>query len=394
MQKQLKYVLFALGFFALSRGLWYNFQSLWLQQNGLSIKTISIVTSLAAFGSVSLMLMLFNYITKSRIKKFIEILLSSKIFILILLFLLNGTKLFIPIKLLIFLDIVMDTEILISIYPLLTLFKKDDKLYGKKELINSSLYDIGVMLGAIFLGKTIFNFNISFNIFLASSIISSIISLIIIKLVVVETSKENQSNNIFNSIIKYIKNDKISKLYLTNTFILNIYFYTITGLKMLLLTNTILMSANSAANYILIISIISDVVGILILKKFTFKNNNFNIFVKFGIRALIYIYAFLANNIYAYMIALSYTLLFSNSYSHVIDAPIINRIDNDYQLSFNNIRNMASYIGQSIGIWIGGLGFIYGIKYIFGFAAILAIIQTLIIMYTYKLYNNKNDMYE
>ena len=124
MQKQLKYVLFALGFFALSRGLWYNFQSLWLQQNGLSIKTISIVTSLAAFGSVSLMLMLFNYITKSRIKKFIEILLSSKIFILILLFLLNGTKLFIPIKLLIFLDIVMDTEILISIYPLLTLFKK------------------------------------------------------------------------------------------------------------------------------------------------------------------------------------------------------------------------------------------------------------------------------
>lgn len=389
MKKQLKWILIALGFFALSRGLWYNFQSLWLQQNGLSIKTISTVTSLASFGSVSLMIMMFNYITKDKIKIFVQILLSIKILILILLFLLNGTQLFIPIKILIFLDIVVDTEILTSIYPLLTLFKKDDKLYGQKVLIDSSFYDFGVMLGALFLGKTIFNFQISFNIFLFISILTSIITFIILNTVKLKKEPIEKEDNIFSSIIKYIKNDKISKLYLLYTFTVNTSFYIVTGLQMLLLTDSISMPASIAANYILIISIISDIVGFLILKKFTFKNNNINIFIKHGGRAIMCLMAFILNNKYAYIIALSYILLFSNSYSHVNDAPFINRLDNNYQLSFNNIKNIFTYAAQAIGIWICGLGIIYGIKYIFCIAGILSIVQTLLMMYTYKMYKDE-----
>ena len=146
MKTKLKWILIAIGFFALSRGLWYNYQSLWLRDNGLSVATISTVTSLSALGCVCAMILFFDFIIKSRLKKFVCVLLGLKIITLITLFFMNGSNLYVPIKLLILLDIVLDTEIVVSIYPLLTLFNKDDKLYGKKDLINSSFYDIGIHL--------------------------------------------------------------------------------------------------------------------------------------------------------------------------------------------------------------------------------------------------------
>lgn len=383
-KKQLTYILIAIGFFSLSRGLWYNFQSLWLQQNGLSIKTISTVSSLSALGSVSLMLILFNYITKDKIKKFINILLFVKIITLCLLFCLNETNLFLIIKLLIFLDIIVDTEILTSIYPLITLFRKDDKLYGKKDLIVSSFYDLGVMFGGLFLGTTILNIRVSFNIFLLLSIGATIMSFLILNCIKMEWVSKGKKENIFSSIVSYIKKDRISQLYLVYDFLSNLSFYIITGLQMLLLVNAIFMPTNSAAIYLLVISIVSDIVGILILKKFTFKNNSLNILVKFGGRVVLYLIAFLVNEPLVYLLSLSYTLLFSNSYSHVINAPFINRVDNNYQLAFNNIKNMLCYAAKALGIWICGLGFIYGVNYLFLIAAIITLVQIIIITYTHK----------
>ena len=377
MKTKLKWILIAIGFFSLSRGLWYNYQSLWLQDNGLSIKTISTVTSLSALGCVCAMILFFDFITKKRLKGFMCLLLGLKTLTLITLFFMNGSNLFIPIKLLILLDIVLDTEIVVSIYPLLTLFTKDDKLYGKKDLVNSSCYDIGICIGAFFLGKTIFNIKINFNIFILLSIVCCIIAFFIILKTEVKTSKEKRrnSNEILCNMMSFIRKDKMSIYYLLFVFTINAAFSLVAGLKMLLLTNIVGFTANKASLYLLIISIIADIVGIIVLNKLTAKNNIINIMIKCGGRVVVFFIAFLFHNVYAILLALTYTLLFSNSYSHVLDAPYINRIDNDFQFAFSNFRDMISYVAQSLGIFLCGIFFDFGIKYIFLIAAIFGVLQ-------------------
>ena len=166
----LLWFLIAIGLYSLSRGLWYNYQSLWLQDNGFSVGTISMIETLSSLGMVSASIIFFNHITKKRLKNFIVILLFLKIFILTTLFIANGSGSDTFIKILILYDNIINTEILVSFYPLLTLFKKDDKLYGKKGLIDSTMYDIGVMLGCFFLGKNILSFDMNFNMFLLLSL--------------------------------------------------------------------------------------------------------------------------------------------------------------------------------------------------------------------------------
>ncbi len=377
MKTKLKWILIAIGFFSLSRGLWYNYQSLWLQDNGLSVKTISTVTSLSALGCVCAMILFFDFITKKRLKGFMCLLLGLKVLTLITLFFMNGSNWFIPIKLLILLDIVLDTEIVVSVYPLLTLFTKDDKLYGKKDLVNSSCYDVGICIGAFFLGKTIFNIKINFNIFILLSIVCCIIAFFIILKTEVKTSKEKRrnSNEILCNMMSFIGKDKMSIYYLLFVFTVNAAFSLVTGLKMLLLTNIVGFTANKASMYLLIISIIADIVGIIVLNKLTAKNNVINIMIKCGGRVVVFLIAFLFHNVYAILLALTYTLLFSNSYSHVLDAPYINRIDNDFQFAFSNFRDMISYVAQSLGIFLCGIFFDFGIKYIFLIAAIFGILQ-------------------
>lgn len=378
-RKSLLWILIAIGLYSLSRGVWYNYQSLWLQENGFSINTISMLETLSSLGMVSVSIIFFNHITKKRLKNFIVILLFLKIFILTTLFIANGTGSDIFIKILILYDNIINTEILVSFYPLLTLFKKDDKLYGKKTLIDSSLYDIGVILGCFFLGKNILSFDMNFNMFLLLSLLIVFVSFIIIKDVCVESVTED-NGPITGELFSFIKKDKLTKLYFNYLFWGNISFYIVTGLNVLLLTNIIGLSVGITSTYIMVISIVSDIVGIIILKKLTLNNNYLNILIKFGGRTLLYLLVFLIPNNLTCIIALSYALLFSNSYSHVTDAPYTNRIDDDCQLAFSNIKNMVTYTAKAIGVFICGLGFTIGIRYTFLLAFILVLIQTILAM--------------
>lgn len=78
-KKQLMVILISFSFFSLSRGLWYNYQTLWLKDNNLSTTTISSITGLASLLSVSVMFIFSNLITKKIMKKFISTLIFLKI---------------------------------------------------------------------------------------------------------------------------------------------------------------------------------------------------------------------------------------------------------------------------------------------------------------------------
>ena len=163
MNKDVKKIFIVLAFYALSGGIFYNFQELWMADNHLSTQTIGIVFSLCALLSVSTIFLCSNLITKQRLKKFSCILLLLKVIILFLLFILNHTGLNVLIKFLIMLDFVIDAEIYACIYPLITFITKNDKVYALRGLIYSYAYYGGILLTSFLLGKTLFTFNINFN---------------------------------------------------------------------------------------------------------------------------------------------------------------------------------------------------------------------------------------
>lgn len=290
---------------------------------------------------------------------------------------LNGTNHSIILKFLIMLDLVADTYLITSIYPLITLIKKDDTLYSLKGIITNSFYDLGIFFSSFFLGKILFNYHISYNTLLLLALILVIVSFVILLKLKIEPStlREQDEPKEHNGILKYLKNDQISKLYFLYVLLVNTSFYAVTGLKMLILTEIAQVSPQISSNWLLIVGIISDIVSILVLKYFTSQKYYVNVFVKFGGRLIIYFLAFLTNNISLFILSIFYTMLFSESYNNVTDAPYINRVNNNLQFCFNNIKGMVSYLAQAIGIWICGFAFIIGIQYMFLISTALLIIQ-------------------
>ncbi len=189
----------------------------------------------------------------------------------------------------------------------------------------------------------------------------------------IEHTKEKKQ--IKNKMIKYILNSKIMILYLLYNFIGAIAMNTALGLKMLTLTNYFNFSDNIATNYLLIVGLIADGIGILALKYLTPKNDYITITIKFGIRFIGYIIAFMSNNLIITLIAITWSLLISTAYENICDGVYINRIENDYQLSFANVRYIIKFLGEAIGVLFCGIMYESGLRYMFGLSAIFMIFQ-------------------
>ena len=144
---------------------------------------------------------------------------------------------------------------------------------------------------------------------------------------------------------------------------------------MLTFTNYLGFSDSSATNYLLIIGLIADVVGILALKYFTPKNDYITITIKFGIRFIAYIIAFISNNIIITLIAITWSILISTAYENVCDGYYINAVKNEYQLRYTNFRYIMRFLGEAVGVFLCGLMYEIGLKYMFGLSSVFMLLQ-------------------
>lgn len=379
MNKEVKKIFLVLAFYALSGGIFYNFQELWMADNNLSTQTIGIVYSLCALLSVSTIFLCSNLITKKILKKFSCVLLLFKVIILFLLFILNHTGLNVIIKFLIMLDFVIDAEIYACIYPLITFITKNDKVYALRGLIYSYAYYGGILLTSFLLGKTIFSFNINFNTYCLVSCILMLISYIILNTVNLNKYNKNiELNNDHNAlykVIKIVREDKISRKFLAFRLTSTISYHCVYGLLITLLTSNLGFSASSASTFKLILGIIAVLIGTLILEKLTSKNDYINFSIKYVGRFIVYIIAVIFDHKLLYVLGIVYMLLFSESYSHITDAPYVNRFSTENQLAFCNLQEMVSYLAESIGNLICGFTITIGTRYSFIFAIIFALFQ-------------------
>lgn len=393
MNKDVKKILLVLVLYAFSGGIFYNFIELWMAENNLSINTISTVLSLCAVITCSVIFLSSNLLKPNKLKSFIITLLIIKIVIITALFFLYKSNLNIIIKFLIMVDYAADTEIFASIYPLISLIVKEDNLYAIRGLAYDLFYYVGVILVALLLGKQIFNVTITYNSYLLVADIFLLIGLIVLVFVDMKKyykSEDNhKSNDLLFQLLGEIKHDKISIYYLTFIFFGNAAYYTITGMLLTIMVKELGIDPALASNIRVVLGISSALLGIIILSKLTLKNNYINIGIKYIGRAITYFIAFTFTNKITLAIAIVYTILTSSTYTHVTDAPYINRFDDDKQLSFANLKEMLSYLSRGIGTFLCGLALINGIRMNFIISFVLVIFSTIFSYLTLYNYNKE-----
>ena len=376
-------ILLMLAFFSISIGLWNNFRQLWLEDNSFSVSNISNIISLGTLISVIAIALIGKYVKLNKLKNTLTIVLILKFVNMLFLYILNNSNLLLLINILIIIDIVTEYITITSIYPLITTLTKNGTIYSKRRLTEYLFRDIGILFGGIFIGKTISGILINYNVCLIISNIFLLISIFIIMTMRIDTSNEISKDK--TSCLKIVLKSKIMYLYLIYTLIGTIAMSTALGLKMLTLTNYFKFSDNMATVYLLVIGLLADVFGIIALKYLTPKNDYLTITLKFGIRFLGYILAFVSNNLLITIIAISWSIFISTAYENICDAVYINRLENRYQLSFSNMCHIIRFLGESIGVFLCGMMYEIGLKYMFGLSALFMMFQISIAYYLISL---------
>ena len=383
-------ILVMLAFFSISKGLWENFRQLWLQDNNLDVTQISQILSIASLCCVIALIVFSKKLSLNKIKSVLSFSIFMKALCLLVLYILNHSGQTAIINGLVILDTIFEKIIIISIYPFIVTIKKDDKLYSKRKLVEYLFSDIGVLVGGVAIGRTLGNFLISYIICLLISIIFLLMAFITIlnikKPVIQKKSIELKET------LKYISKDKIVKIYVLDYLIGNIAMNTGLGLKMLMLTNILKFSDSTATKYLLLVGLLADLIGIIVLKYLTGKNDYISISIKFGIRFLLYSLVFLTNNLVVCFVAITWSILIQTAYENITDAPYINRVDNEYQMLFTNIRYIVGLIGTSIGLYFAGVTYNMGIRYMLGLSAFFMIFQISIAYYA--IYLRKKESIE
>ena len=376
-------ILLMLAFFSISIGLWNNFRQLWLEDNSFSVSNISNIISLGTLISVIAIAFIGKYVKLNKLKNTLVVVLILKFINMLFLYIFNKSNLLSVINILIIIDIATEYITITSVYPLITILNKSGTLYSKRRLTEYLFRDIGILFGGVFIGKTISGILIDYNVCLIISNIFLLISIFVITTIKLDTRDEKKENK--NSCFKIILKSKIIYLYLIYVLIGTIAMSTALGLKMLVLTNYFGYSDNVATNYLLIIGLLADIFGIVALKYLTPKNDYLTITIKFGIRFIGYILAFISNNLIITIIAISWSIFISTSYENICDGVYINRLDNKYQLSFSNICHIVRFLGESIGVFLCGMMYEIGLRYMFGLSAIFMIFQLGIAYYLINL---------
>lgn len=379
-------MLIMLAFFSISVGLWGNFRQLWLQDNNFAVTNISNILSIGTFISCVIIALIGKYVKLDKLKNMLVIVLIVKLINMIWLYTLNHTMYIQLINLSIIIDIVTEYIIITSIYPLITTIVKTETIYSKRRLTEYLFRDIGILFGGIFIGKSIGGLVVNYNICLLIANIFLLFSFTVLLNIKVNNSTNNKHEDIS---LKNIFKDKILNLFSLYVLIGTIAMSTALGLKMLTLTNYFKFSDNVATNYLLIVGLLADIFGIIALKYLTPKNDYITITIKFGIRFFAYVIAFISNNIVISLIAITWSIFISTSYENICDAVYINRLENKYQLSFSNICHIIRFLGEAIGVYLCGLMYEIGLRYMLGLSALLMIFQ--ISLAYYLIYLRKGE---
>lgn len=386
MQKEKKIsqmILIFLGIFGFSIGFFDNYRELWMNQNGLSISTISHVIFISYVVTILVLLFFTIKVSPNKIKKGITITLILKIFTSILLLILNNTKKIFWIKFIMFFDISFTQLIVSSIYPLMMTIKKSDILYTKKSVVESISNKLGFLFVSIFLGNTLGTYSVSYNTCLLLSLIFTVFSFIIfLKIPIIQ--KEDVETFDISKIRNYFQKNQIFSIFLFVNFLSNLVWGSIMGMPMLMLTQKLHFQDQMASFLILGLGIISNILALIIVKYLNFKKDSINLFIKFGFRVCLYLCILLTGSKWLLLGTIIYLLLTDCTHSFIFTSFFTNHISEKYSLFFTILRYASTLLGTGIGTFFCGLTFQKGIRFLALPAVIFGLIHYFCALYLLK----------
>ncbi len=366
------------AFISIACGVWENFQQLWLENYGFSIESIADILSMASFGAAIICLVLAWRVKFNRLKLFVAGTMIVQIVSLGGLFLLGDVPSMAPVvRWLAIISLLGEKIMFLSIWPLMSAYRKDNDAYGTISLVEYIFRDVGVLMGGIFIGRTLGHLVIGYDMFLELAIffyMCAILSLRWIETVSVRDAGDGCMGNVIRQIIQ----DKILALYFIYYTINCIAYCSALGLKMLIFTNVLAMSPGTAVNYVLMLGIIADIIGVVCLRWLTPRSDYVTISIKMGGRFFLYLAAFLTGEPLVIFAAMTYGLALARAFDNRTDAPYINRIKCQGQFSLMASRRAVRMLSESVGMALVGAIWVLGFRYVLGMAAVFVGIQVML----------------
>ena len=349
------YLLVFLALFGFSIGCFDNYRELWMSSNGLATLTISNVISISYIVTVLALFYFTIRVSFHKLKLGMCIALVINMITETVLICLNQSNHQFLIKFFMFFNIAFSQIIIASVYPLMMNISKSDDLYTKKDFVEFFFSKLGFLLVAVLLGKTFFNHTFDYNTCLFLSIIFNFIAFLVL-LNVKLTSRKTSIFNLKES-LHYFNHHKIIYYFLFTNFLSDVIYSAILGMPLLLLTKNLNMSSNIASYLILGLGIVSSFLSLIIVKYLRFKNDNYNLIFKFGIRIFLYLLVFITNNVLFLWIIIIYILITNKPYSFIFSGYFTNNIQEKYALFLTNLTYCATLLGNALGTLICGLVF-------------------------------------
>ncbi|MBR4178977.1 MAG: MFS transporter [Bacilli bacterium] len=376
-------LMIVLAFLAFSIGIWGNYRQLWLEDVGFTLIGISKLFSVALICSaiISFIISLFSYKIKIKDIVLLSILMRS-ISMVILLF---TSNMFI-IKTMMLLCIMCEVIFAIAFYPLLTYITKTDESYRKKTLIEYFARDIGIVSCGLLIGVSLGKFVFNYDTCLLISTFASLLSMVF--LAMFNHKEKHKKVESLTKSFKELLSNKINKVFLTNQLIINISYGIVFDLMMLILTNYINFEVSLASVFIIVCNVLGSIFASIFSKYGKNLSISVSSIIKFGTRSLGYFVAFTMNNITSFIIAIVVAYISSRILEDKVTGKFLQIIDEENQFLYGNIRYFVACIGEGIGTFLAGVLIGYSFRVLFLGAAIVTLIQTIILIYLGKLSKN------
>ena len=178
--------------------------------------------------------------------------------------------------------------------------------------------------------------------------------------------------------LKNLYKSKINNYFLFTQLIMNISYGIVFGIMMLILTNYINFSVSVASIFIIVCNLLGSIACSLFIKHGKDLSNYASIFIKYGTRALIYLIAFLTNNIVFFVIAIIVAHITGRILDDKINGVYVRKIDTNSQFLFGNIRYFVLSLGEGIGTYLAGYLIQISFRSIFLGAAVFTILQIIL----------------
>lgn len=353
-------LMFFLSLFGFSIGLFDNYRELWMSANHLSTTTISHVISVSYIVTVFVLFYFTIRVSANKLKWGICVVLALNMITGTALICLNETRNLFFIKFLMFFNIAFSQLILASVYPLMMNISKNDVLYTKKSFVESLFSKLGFLVVAILLGKTIFHIFVDYNICLLLSVVFNFFAFIVLINVKLESKNEGKFN--IQKTINYFNNNKVLYFFLFVNFLGDMIWGAILGMPMLLLTENLGFSSNFASYFILGLGIASNILSMIVVKYLRFKNDHYNLLIKYGIRIVFYLLIFITNSKLVLFVTLLYLFLLDCPYAFIFGSYFINHVDEKYSLFLTTLKYGSSLLGKAVGTFFCGIVFHYNLR--------------------------------